>query len=91
MVRAAGACLKHGAREVYAVAAHGLFVGEAGTVISDPRLSGTVVTDTVSPFRLDPAVIAKHLEVVSAAPLFAEAILRCHEGGSVVDLIEGEW
>jgi len=90
MLRAAEACLEHGAREVYALAAHGLFTGEAGKVIADPRLARTIVTDTVPPFRLDPRVAAKHVEVVSAAPLFAEAIKRCHEGRSIVELLEGK-
>jgi len=49
-----------------------------------------VVTDTVPPCRLDPALAKRRLEVVSAAPLFADAIRRCHEGGSLVELLEGE-
>jgi ribose-phosphate pyrophosphokinase len=90
MVRAAEACLAEGAQTVYALAAHGLFVGEAATAIADPRLAGIIVTDTVPPFRLAAAVVDKHVEIVSAAPLFAEAIRRCHEGGSLVELLEGE-
>lgn len=90
MLRAAEACLEHGAREVYAFAAHGLFTGEAEKVIADERLSKTIVTDTVSPFRLDREIAEKHVEIVSAAPLFAEAIRRCHDGGSIVELLEGK-
>lgn len=89
MLRAAEACLEQGAREVYAFAAHGLFVGEAGKTIRDPRLSKTFITDTVPPFRLDPDLVGKHLEIVSVAPLFGEAIRRCHEGGSIVELLGG--
>ncbi len=89
MLRAAEACLEQGAREVYALAAHGLFAGEAGKAIRDPRLSKTIITDTVPPFRLDPDVAEKHVEVVSTAPLFGEAVRRCHEGGSIVELLEG--
>jgi ribose-phosphate pyrophosphokinase len=44
----------------------------------------------VPPFRLDPEVVSAHVEIVSAAPLFAEAIRRCHEGGSLVELLEGQ-
>lgn len=83
MLRAADACLERGAKTVYALAAHGLFVGDAGTVVSDPHLAKVIVTDTVPPFRLDEAIAEEHLEIVSAAPLFAEAIRRCHEGGSL--------
>ncbi len=89
MLRAAEACLERGASKVYALAAHGLFVGQAGKVIADPRLSKTIITDTVPAFRLDPGIAEKHVEVVSAAPLIAEAIRRCHEGGSIVELLEG--
>lgn len=81
--------MEQGARQVHTLAAHGLFVGEAGKVIRDPRLSNVIITDTVPPFRLDPDVCEKHVEIVSAAPLFGEAIRRCHEGGSIVELLEG--
>lgn len=88
MLRAAEACLAQGAHAVYALAAHGLFVGEAQSVIADTRITKTIVTDTVPPFRLDPEVSEKHVEIVSAAPLFAEAIKRCHTGGSIVRLLD---
>jgi ribose-phosphate pyrophosphokinase len=39
---------------------------------------------------LPPTLAAKRLEVISAAPLFAEAIRRLHENGSLVELLEGE-
>jgi ribose-phosphate pyrophosphokinase len=89
MLRAARACLDRGAREVRALAAHGLFVGDAAEVVADPALSHVLVTDTVPPFRLSPAVVEQRVEVVSAAPLFAQAIRRCHEGGSLVELLNG--
>lgn len=88
MLRAAEACLSRGAVSVSALAAHGLFTSGAGTVVADPRLARIVVTDTVPPFRLGDA--AGRLGVVSAAPLVAEAIRRCHQGGSLVELLEGE-
>jgi len=90
MLRAAEACLGQGAKAVYALAAHGLFTGDAGKAVADPRLAKVIVTDTVPPFRLKPSFVKRHLEIVSAAPLFAEAIRRCHEGGSLVELLEGE-
>lgn len=88
VLRATEACLDKGAKAVYALAAHGLFTGNAQSVVSDPRIAGITVTDTVPPFRLDAA--EGRLDVVSAAPLFAEAIRRCHENGSLVDLLEVE-
>lgn len=86
IVRAAQACLDRGANSVRALAAHGLFTGGASSVVEDPRIARITVTDTVPPFRLGRA--AGRLDVASAAPLFAEAIRRCHENGSLVDLLE---
>jgi ribose-phosphate pyrophosphokinase len=86
--RAAQACRNSGARRVYAAAAHGLFVGGAEVLFTDVSIDHVVVTDTVPPFRLSPQAIKDRLTVVGAAGLFAEAIRRIHEGGSIVDLLE---
>ena len=89
MTRAAKACRERGATKVFAAAAHGLFVGEASQVLLDPALDRMVTTDTIPPFRLDPAVVGKKLVILETAPLFAAAIRRVHEGGSIVELLEG--
>jgi ribose-phosphate pyrophosphokinase len=85
---AAAACRKSGAEKVYAAAAHGIFVGNANRLLSGTELDEIVVTDTVPPFRLDPELARHKLTVLSAAPLFAEAIRRIHTGGSLVELME---
>ncbi len=90
MRRAAEALLEHGARRILAVAGHGLFVGGAAEVLERPEIDRWLVTDTIPPFRLPSDLAARRLEVVSAAPLFAEAIRRLHENGSLVELLEGE-
>jgi len=88
MVRAARAALEAGALGVHALAAHGLFNGDAATTLGDSALSGLIVTDTVPAFRLPAdAPVRERLEIVSAAPLFAGAIRRLHEGGSISELI----
>lgn len=89
MARAASACREAGARAAYAFAAHGLFTGDAATAISHPDLAGLFIADTVPPFRLDEQTLKDRVEVVSAAPLFAETIRRLHAGGSITDLLEG--
>jgi ribose-phosphate pyrophosphokinase len=89
MVRAAEACLAQGARRVIAVAAHGLFTGHAVEAIGSPALDRVLVSDSVPPFRLPPALLGTRVEVVGIAPLLAEAIRRLHEGGSITDLVEG--
>lgn len=85
--RAAETCLAHGAARVVAAAAHGLFTAEAAAALATPALARVLVTDTVTPLRLSPAVA--HVEVVSAVPLFAEAIRRLHGAGSITALLEG--
>lgn len=88
MLRAAKACRARGATRVFAVATHGLFVGDAGKVVSDPAFEKTIITDSVPPFRLKPKVAEKALIVVETAGLLAEAISRMNRGGSIVDLLE---
>jgi ribose-phosphate pyrophosphokinase len=77
MLRAAQTCLAAGATKVYAFAAHGLFNTGAAEVMENPAFAGTLVTDTVPPFRLSGAA-RERVEIVSAAPLFADAIRRFH-------------
>jgi len=85
MARAAHACRQHGALKVFAAASHGLFSQGAAEAMNDAGFDGIVVTDSVAPFRQDQS-LPEHLTVVSCAALFAEAIKRMHEGGSVSDL-----
>jgi len=87
MARAAKACRAQGAREVYAFAAHGLFVGDAARVIAAPGLTKSYVSDSVPPFRLARKLIPARVEIISAAPLVAEALKRLHESGSLTDLL----
>ena len=85
--RAANACLNAGAQQVFAAATHGLFVGRAGEVIGGDALKQTLVTDSVPPFRLDPTIVEAKVTVLSAAPLFADAIRAIHENGSIAELL----
>jgi ribose-phosphate pyrophosphokinase len=86
---AAAACQAAGARRVIAAATHGLFVGAAAELLRDPALETILVTDSVAPWRLDPALITQRLTVLPVAPLFAETIRRLHCGGSLTELLEG--
>jgi ribose-phosphate pyrophosphokinase len=90
MIRAARACRDAGAVEAHAVATHGLFVGDAATVLDAEVLSSLTVTDTVPPFRLPEALLGRRIEVLGVAPLLGEAIRRLHGGGSIVELVEHE-
>lgn len=88
MVRAAEACHASGARAVYALAAHGLFIGDADQALKDERIAKTVITDTIPPFRLNSDTVRDHLDIISAAPLFADAIRCLSENRSISDLLE---
>jgi ribose-phosphate pyrophosphokinase len=87
LVRAADACRERGARAVYAAATHGLFVKDANEKLGGSALDGILVTDSVPPFRLEPAVRDAKLTVVQIAPLLADAINRLHDGGDLESLI----
>jgi len=88
LARAAAACKTLGARRVFAAASHGMFTGAAAAVLADPALEKVLVTDSVPPFRLPPALLESRVEVLDSAPLFAEAIRRLHSGGSLVELLQ---
>jgi ribose-phosphate pyrophosphokinase len=89
IARAVRACLAMGAEHVYAAATHGIFVGEANAVLNDEGLQRLIITDSVPPFRLDPAVARSKVTVLDTAPFFSQAIRRLHTGGSIAALMEG--
>ena len=77
--RSAAALRRAGAKDVIGWAAHGLFVGKAPQLLAADGLSRLIVTDSVPPFRLpDGGLVRAKLHVVSAIPLFAEAIRASH-------------
>lgn len=80
LVNAANLIMERGALEVYACAVHGLFAGDALDLIAASPLKRVVVTNTypVSPRALDLGV-----QVLSVAPLIAEAITRIHKDLSI--------
>lgn len=86
--RAVAACKAHGAQKIHAAATHGVFTGKAGGLLSNPALESLVVTDSITPSRLEGGLASRSLTVVSCVPLFAEAIRRMHTGGSLVELLQ---
>jgi ribose-phosphate pyrophosphokinase len=80
LVEAAELLMQRGAREVYACAVHALFADEAIKKIRDCGIRKAIVTDTVplAECRRDSVV-----EVLSVAPLLAEAIMRIHKDLSI--------
>ncbi|HET8629933.1 MAG TPA: ribose-phosphate pyrophosphokinase [Thermomicrobiales bacterium] len=80
LVEAAELLMQRGAREVYACAVHALFADEAIKKIRDCGIRKAIVTDTVplAACQRDSVV-----EVLSVAPLLAEAIMRIHKDLSI--------
>ena len=90
MLRCAKAARAAGARKVYAVATHGLFMAGAAEVFADEAFDGVVVTDTVPAFRLPTSLVAQKVTVLDSTALVAEAIRRIATGGSIVELLGTE-
>jgi ribose-phosphate pyrophosphokinase len=88
ILRAANACRDLGAKRAYAVATHGVFVGDANGALAHDVLEQVVVTDSIPPFRLDPGLVREKLVVLDSTALFAEAIRRIDNGGSITALVE---
>jgi ribose-phosphate pyrophosphokinase len=85
---AAGAqtVLDSGAREVYAVATHGVFSGKAFETLAASPLSGIVVTDTV-PLR---AGAPDNIRVLTCADILADSVRRIFTDDSVSEIFAGE-
>lgn len=84
IVRAARACTERGAKQVRAMATHALLTS-ASEALHAPEVVSVLVSDSVDlPF--EPGAYGR-LEVLSCAPLLAEAIARLHSGGSIQRLM----
>jgi ribose-phosphate pyrophosphokinase len=72
--------MEMGANEVYAMVTHGVFAEDSMEKIDASPIKKLIVTDTV---ENQPVTFSKKIDVVSAAPLFAEAIKRIHDRDSI--------
>ncbi len=79
---------ERGATKVLATATHPIFSSNTGERLEDAFLENVIVTDTVPLSERDRA--SDSVEVISVAPLFAEAIARIHDGRSVSKLFRPE-
>jgi len=74
--------LAHGARKAFIAATHGLFCGSALERIEASEVEQIFVTDTVRP----QADYPDRIQILTVAPLLAEAIHRIHTASSVSSL-----
>jgi ribose-phosphate pyrophosphokinase len=83
LAKAAEAILERGATQVYTVASHGIFAGEAVQVLDDSPIEKVIITNTI-PFP----DVSEHPKFVqlSIAQTFADAINRITTNRSVSEL-----
>jgi len=85
ITQAARVVHEQGARDIYICATHGVFSGPAIDRLRSASVKEIVVTDSI------PLPDEKHLPnmtILSVADLFAGAIRRIHDGGSVTELFQ---
>ena len=78
--------LDAGARDVYAVATHGVFSGNAFETLASAPLSGIVVTDTV-PLRVG---APDNIRVLTCADILSDSVRRIFTDDSVSEIFAGE-
>jgi ribose-phosphate pyrophosphokinase len=86
LAAAARTVMDEGAKQVHAVATHGVFSGNAWENLTESPLSGIVVTDTI-PLR-DGA--PEMIRVISTADLLTESIRKIFTDDSVSEIFAGE-
>ncbi len=89
LARVAAACRANGARAVRAAVTHAVFTPEAPHILGDAPIDRLVVVNTVGAetMRGVQDKLGARLSVIDAGPLFAAAIRRLHEGGSITELL----
>lgn len=75
--------MEHGAKAVYAVVTHGVLTAGSVDRIDKSPIKQLLITDTV---ENQPVQFSDKIEVVSVAPLFAEAIKRIHNRESISEM-----
>ncbi len=69
-----------GAREIHVAATHGVFCGKAIENLQESPVSSIVITDSIP---LSPEKAIDKIQVLTVAPLLAEAIKRIHHDQSI--------
>jgi ribose-phosphate pyrophosphokinase len=80
LIEAADRLMEQGAREVYAAITHGAFTPGSMERITASPIQQLLVTDSI---ETQPVEFCEKIEVISVAPLLAEAIRRIHNRESI--------
>jgi ribose-phosphate pyrophosphokinase len=84
LTQAAGALKKHGAKDIYACATHGVLSGPAIDRINDSEIQEVLITDTI-PLKETGKNLSK-IKIMTVSTLLAIAIRRIHDDESVSSL-----
>lgn len=87
LLRAAKAVRQAGAKNVFALTTHGLFMPGSDAVVADPAIDRFILTDSVPPFRLKTPKVQERLAILPTAGLLAHAIARLRDGLALDDLL----
>ena len=87
IVSAAELLMQRGARKVWAMATHGVLSGPAIDRLKNSKIERIVLTNTLP---LPPEKQLPNIEVLSIAPLIAEALGAVFDDTSVSDIFDGE-
>lgn len=90
IVHGAESLMERGAAAVYACCTHPVLSQGAIDRIAASPIKKLVTTDTI-PFHDVDSITAGHIEVLSVAPLLADAIRRIHTDDSVSELFDRSW
>lgn len=86
LTQAVESLAKNGAKRVFAVASHAVLSGPAIARLTESSISKVLVTDTIP--LSEKALACGKIEVVSVAPVVAEAIQRIYGNASVSSLFD---
>lgn len=86
LTQAVESLLKNGARQVFAVASHAVLSGPAIARLTESGITKVLVTDTIP--LTEKAQASGKIEVISVAPVVAEAISRIYGNASVSSLFD---
>lgn len=84
LTQAVDSLIKNGAKRVFAVATHALFSGPAVGRLTESGVEKVLVSDTIP--LSEEAIACGKMEVISMAPVVAEALLRIYGNASVSSL-----
>ncbi|MFN9066619.1 MAG: phosphoribosylpyrophosphate synthetase, partial [Bdellovibrionales bacterium] len=86
LTQAVDTLIKNGAKRVFAVASHPVLSGPAVTRLVESPIEKVLVTDSV-PLSAQAQASGK-IEVITVAPVLAEAVKRIHGNDSVSSLFD---